>query len=325
MTLSNGNETIKFHGDELLELFDDQFSLKAFEEKIDKRSDESNKIINEVERVVSSKENNDDIKLVVDLTDEMKEAYKNGELKLDVSKDGKKMYAQIKENGKYGSKLSISEELENKDISIDDVTFAAELSSIKEQLKEMTNMLEDIEGYVFDTLNGLHNDRIGLFYSGLSIYVEALQVNDLNLKTLLISQSIKSLSDAQSQMIQELKYDINYLVNHEYKHENNRHKIIGEKMNNIHKCYEVIHRAAVLKAMIYFDNRQLQSTFMVFEEYARFINTLIKPNADFLIECDSREDKLINGIWKRRSNFLDKCKEVNNIINSNTLYYIKEI
>ena len=56
-----------------------------------------------------------------------------------------------------------------------------------------------------------HNDRVGLYYSGLSLYLEALQVNDASLRKELIAQSLKSLNDSQAQIIQEFKSDIAFL------------------------------------------------------------------------------------------------------------------
>ena len=64
--------------------------------------------------------------------------------------------------------------------------------------------------------------------------------------------------------------------------------------------------------MIYFDNNQFNSMLMVCNEYQRFIKAIIKPNVGFLIECDPRDDKLINGTWSKRANALLDYKEIQN-------------
>ena len=64
--------------------------------------------------------------------------------------------------------------------------------------------------------------------------------------------------------------------------------------------------------MIYFDNNQFNSMLMVCNEYQRFIKAIIKPNVGFLIECDPRDDKLINGTWSKRVNALLDYKEIQN-------------
>lgn len=307
---------------ELLDLYSDQFSIDSFKDNIKVKSNESNEIINTVVKAASNKEG-DDVKLIVNLSDEMKEAYKNGDIKLDTNKNGE-MYAQIRKNGKYGKKLSISEEVNDNGLSNSDIAFAMEINAIKEQLNEMIDALKDIETYVIEVVHGLHNDRIGLFYSGLSTYMEASQVTDVSLKNLLISQSIKSINDSQAQVMQEFKNDVKYLLNHEYENNKNqkRHKIIKEKMDNIHICFETIYRATMLKAMIYFDIKQLPAMFMSLEEYGRFIEQIVKPNASKLVEFDNREDKLINTIWEKRAKSFKDCVNIKNSLLGTNTYYI---
>ncbi|MBR0461969.1 MAG: hypothetical protein IJJ00_04570 [Erysipelotrichaceae bacterium] len=316
---------VYFKNNELLDLFSDQFSLKSFKDNIDHRTDESDSVLNAIDKAVSKKNDKDDVKLVVNLTDEQKQAYADGTLKLDVDKDGN-MYAQLKNNGKYGKKLNISEDLEKQDLEIADARFSAELNAIKDQLAKMVEALEAIEEYVVEVLQGLHNDRIGLFYSGLGMYLEASQMENSPIKELLISQAIKSLNDSQAQVMQEFKSNIVYLKNHEYKNEkSNRQKKMHEKMDSIHKCFEIIYRAILLKAIIYFDIKQLPSMLMVFEEYRRFVETMVKPNASFLIECDPREDMLINTIWQKRASSFMGCEEAKaQLLQCNTYYITKE-
>ena len=314
-----------FVNSELLELFEDQFSADSFRMAIDRKYKESNQIISTVIGSATGKEKEDDVKFVVNLPDDMKDAYKNGDIKFDTGKNGE-MYAQLRKNGKYGKKLSISEELGENGLSETDIAFAAELNAIKETLTKIVDALEEIEGYVIDTVEGLHNDRVGLLYSGLSTYMEASQIPDSSLKELLISQAIKSLNDSQAQIMQEFKYDLQYLVNHEFDNEKGkRKKIIYEKMGNIHRCFEVIYRAFMIKSMIYFDVKQLPAMFMSFEEYGRFIEKLIKPNASKLAEFDPKEGKLINTIWQKRSSSFKECSGLKTkLLTANTFYISTE-
>ena len=154
--------------------------------------------------------------------------------------------------------------------------------------------------------------------------MESSQVSDPYLKQLLISQSIKSINDSQSQVIQEFKNDIKYLINHEFNENKNqkRQKLINDKMNNIHKCFEAVYRATMLKAMIYYDIKQLPAMFMALEEYGRFIEKIVKPNASRLTEFDAREDKLINTIWEKRAESFNKCSEIKNMLVSTNTYLI---
>lgn len=291
----------------LLNLYDEQFKYGTFKSLISKKYDKSNALMNHIFNSIDD-DSDEDVSLVVDLSDELKEKYKQGLVRFDKDKNGN-MYAQLRDdNGHYGKKLNIKEEVKEQDLIL-----ATQLNAVKDVLNEIVDTLENIEECVNSVLLGLHNDRVGLYYSGLSLYLEALQVTDLSLKSELIAQSLKSLNDSQAQIIQEFKSEIAYLKSSDFKKsKKKKYEILSEKMQNIHECYQTINRIITLKAMIYFDNNQLSSMMMVCTEYQRFIDVIVKPNAGFLIECDPREDKLINGIWSKRANTLIKYKGVQN-------------
>lgn len=297
----------------LLNLYDEQFKYSTFKTLISKKQNEANQFMNHVFESISHDE--EDVKFVVDLSDEMKEKYKQGLLKFDKSKDDK-LYAQLRdENNKFGKKLNIKE-----DIKESDLVFANQLNMVTDILNEIVDTLENVENCIQNVLLDLHNDRVGLYYSGLALYLEALQASDHSLKNELIAQSLKSLNDAQAQIIQEFKSNIYYLKSSQFsKIKKKKHDTLVEKMQNIHECYQTINRIISLKAMIYFDNNQLSSMMMVCTEYQRFIDIIIKPNKGFLVECDPRDDKLINGIWEKRANALIRCKKIQKQLKQNTL------
>lgn len=314
---SFNNFSLKAFDESLLDLYDDQFNYSAFKDLIDNKKEESHQVINQLISLLKT-DTDDDVNLIVNLSDDMKEKYRQGLITFDKDKNGN-MYAQLRdENGKYGKKLTISEEAKQTDL-----VFAAQLDTIKDVLVEIVDLLENIEECVNNVLTDLHNDRVGLYYSGISIYLEALQTTDVALQNQLIAQSIKSLSDSQAQIIQELKSDVAYLKSSEYqKIKKKKHERLVEKMQNIHECYQIINRIITLKAMIYFDNNQLSSMLMVCLQYQRFIDAFIKPNAAFLIECDPRDDKLINGIWSKRANAFTECQALQNALTGNNQFSV---
>lgn len=314
---SFNNYSLKAFDESLLDLYDDQFNYSAFKGLIDNKKEESHQVINQLISLLKT-DTDDDVNLIVNLSDDMKEKYRQGLITFDKDKNGN-MYAQLRdENGKYGKKLTISEEARQTNL-----VFAAQLDTIKDVLIEIVDLLENIEECVNNVLTDLHNDRVGLYYSGISIYLEALQTTDVSLQNQLIAQSIKSLSDSQAQIIQELKSDVAYLKSSEYqKIKKKKHERLVEKMQNIHECYQIINRIITLKAMIYFDNNQLSSMLMVCLQYQRFIDAFIKPNAAFLIECDPRDDKLINGIWSKRANAFTECQALQNALTGNNQFSV---
>lgn len=305
---------------ELLDWLDDEFAFESLKSSVQQKTKESNEIIGKIKANLIA-EDNDEVKYVVNLSDEQKEAIKNGTLKLD-SKDGE-LYAQFKENGKYGKKLSIKEEAQKQGFTQAEAMFAVQLAAIKDQLENIVETLGEIQGYVIDTIEGLHNDRVALLYSGIHTFIEASQMVDSPLKDLLIAQSIKSLNDSQAQLMQEFKYNLNYLISKEYKKEKGKRKqSIDAKMDDIHRCFDVISKATILKAMIYININQIPSMLVAFEEYGKFINKLIKPNAEFLVECDYRENKLINTIWEQRASSFENCMNTKNLLANSKTYYI---
>lgn len=318
--MENELSNTKYINGELLDWLNDEFAFEALKYSIEKKTKESDEIIKKIKANLIA-DNNDEVKYVVNISDEQKEAIKNGTLKLD-SKDGE-LFAQLKENGRYGKKLSIKEEVQKQGLTQAEAMFAVELASIKEQLENIVEALGEIQGYVIDTIEGLHNDRVALLYSGIHTYIEASQMVNSPLKDLLIAQSIKSLNDSQAQLMQEFKYNLNYLVSKEYKKEKGKRKqTIDAKMDDIHRCFDVISKATLLKAMIYMNINQIPSMLVTFEEYGKFINKLIKPYAKFLVECDHRETKLINTIWEQRAASFENCLNTKNILENNHTYYI---
>lgn len=247
-----GEDSILLLDESLLNLYDEQFKYSSFKSLISKKYNQSNEFMNQL---FDSIEQDDDVNLVVNLSDDLKEKYKQGLLRFDKDKDGN-MYAQLRdEKNHYGKKLTIKEQVNEKDLII-----ASQLNIIKDILDEIVDTLENIEENISHILMEFHNDRVGLYYSGLSLYLEALQVNDVSLKNELIAQSLKSLNDSQAQIIQEFKSDITFLRSPQFdKIKRKKHDCLLEKMQNIHECFQTINRIVTLKAMIYFDNNQLNS------------------------------------------------------------------
>lgn len=196
-------------------LYDQQFTIKDFKEKLIEKENESGEVIDSTKKCIKKALEDKDPKYVVKFTDEQRNKLKDGAVKLDRGKNGE-IYAQFRENGQYGDKLSITEDLEASGISYDMIQAALQMEAIKEQLNNVVDTLNSIDKKLNYIGQELKNDRVGLFYSGLNLYGEALKVGDINLSKHLIAQSLKSLSDANSQLIQEIRTDINYLRNKKY-------------------------------------------------------------------------------------------------------------
>ena len=154
-------------------------------------------------------------KYVVDATESTLEAIDSGKIKLTTENSGK-MYAQIREaNGHYGSKLPIKKEVFAKGIDPIQMANALQMKALQEQVLQIANQIAVIDHSVREVIQGQQNDRIGLYYSGLTLYLEARNVNDPEMKKALIAQSLRALSEARFQLGLAMQSDIKYLaVNH---------------------------------------------------------------------------------------------------------------
>ena len=135
-------------------------------------------------------------KYVVDATESTLEAIESGKIKLTTENSGK-MYAQLREaNGHYGSKLPIKKEVFAKGIDPIQMANALQMKALQDQVQQIADQIAVIDHSVREVIQGQQNDRIGLYYSGLTLYLEARNVNEPEMKRALIAQSLRALSEA---------------------------------------------------------------------------------------------------------------------------------
>ncbi len=304
----------------LLSLFDEQFSFDRFSESVQDAETEADSILAKAREAVAKAFNKEesDFKLVVDLDDDTKEKLRTHEIELAV--ENGEMFAQLKENGKYGKKLPVTEELTEEGISSAALQTAIQMEAIKLQLEIILEKMKSIEERLVDVIQGQRNDRIGLFYSGLSLYAEACSVEDIGLKKQLIAQALRSVNDANSQMIQEIRQSVAYLVNEQYKSSKQKVQKIEEHLSIIRQCYDVVFKAAFLKAWIYQQSGEIGAMLTAIDEYGRFVEKLVVPYAGRLSELDSSNQFIEQGTWGQIANTLSGCKEMKKTLSGTSSY-----
>ena len=304
-------------------LYDDSYPMKlleqAFEMQVEQAEKATNKLVSDVLKTQQYgphklSEGKEKMRLVVDGSDDLIKDYQNGVIKL--AKEKGHVVAQIKNNGKYGPKLPIKEEAYLDGPNSLEIMNACQLKNIANSLQELSNQMLAIDENIKEVLRGQQNDRLGLYYSGVSLYLEANRVSDPAFKNSLISQSLKALSDANYQLVLTMQSDIQYLARREYESDK-RHKfnLMNEKINNINKAFSAIHQATLMKAAIYFQCGEINAMTSVFNEYALFIQNTIVPNAKILTQCDVNDTGKIDGTWSSRSLLLEKVTKVVNQLN----------
>ena len=252
----------------------------------------------------------EDVKYEVVLSSEIKEAIKEGSKKFDSNKAGE-IFAQIRDaDGRLSKKIPIREIPEGVGINPVELSNALRMKAIEEKLDSIVDTLEVIEIGIKGVLAGQENDRIALYFSGINLYREAIQVQDHMLRSLVMSQAIKTISDAYSQESQSIKADVEYLISGKHLSLKKPKDEIEKRLSSINKCFQIVHKAAVFKAGIYYKNGEVGAMLEVLDEYGRFLNKTIAPNVGKLAEMDQREKFIDGSSWSRKANFTESIAEI---------------
>ena len=279
-------------------------------------------VINEIPALTQVRQAMDrGCRYVVDASEKTLKAIERGTLKL--TQENGKTYAQLCENGKYGSKLPIKKEVFRKGIDPTQMANALQMQALQEQIQNVTDQLVLIDGSVREILQGQQNDRIGLYYSGLSLFLESQSVSNVGLKNALQAQALRSLTESAFQLKLTMQSDIKFLEQKEYeKAKGKRKELILEHMNNINQAFAFIHQAMMLRAGIYCNIGEYGSMIQVLEEYSYFIEHDVASNALLLSQYDMNDDGTETGLWASRSQLRLDTEELSRALNNpkKTLY-----
>lgn len=266
-----------------------------------------------------------DVRYVVDMSSELKKQIDIGAVKLDYSKTTGEIFAQLRDSsGHFGAKLPIKKELVAVGLDPMAVSNALQMKAIEHKLDEMIDTLEEIGQDVADVIQGQQNDRVGLYNSGLNLYLESKSIQDPNFKMLVAAQALKTLSDGNEQILQAFRADVQYLLNGEYKDKKGRRtEEIQKKMNSINKCFDLIHRSYLLKSAIYYERDEIPAMLSAIDEYGRFLQNEIVVNAPKLIELDRSDTLLRDGKWESRAKVFDTIRKIKMELAESNTYYLE--
>ena len=263
------------------------------------------------------------VRYVVDATEETLDALDKGKIKLSFEKG--KMVAQLREaNGHYGEKLGIKKEVFRKGMDPAQVANSLQMKTLEAQIEEMAYQISAIDKNVHEVLLGQQNDRIGLYYSGLALYLEARVVSDETMKKQLMVQALKTLSEASFQLGLTMQSDIKYLANKEYDSDKKKRvQLIDEHISSINKSFEFIHQASMLRAAIYCEQGEMSAMSTVLSEYSHVLEKTVVENARLLGEADINDNGTEDGIWAQRAKFkLDVTDIKRQLTSEDKTFYI---
>lgn len=307
----SSNDSLAKAGAQEIASPDDRSPLALLSTAIRKNCNEADSAIADIVKAVErqapdmaqiSKAADKGFRLVVDASDETLQAIDRGDIKLTTDKMGNTFAQMKRSDGRYGKKLPIKREEFSQGIDPVQAANAMQVKALQEQLDEIAEQITVIDGRVKEALRGQQNDRIGLFRSGMSLYLEAREVSDEGLRKLLVAQSLRALSDATAQLDLELQEDVAYLANGEYrKAKGKRAELIDEKMASINRCFPVLHQASVARAAIYCEQGEVKAMASALEAYSRLIEQTVGSRAGLLAEFDVSDDGTDRGVWRSRA------------------------
>ena len=308
-------------------LFDEQFLISDLSSSFIQSEAKADGIITQTKDIIHkvlTKEEKNDEKYVVQISDEVKAKIDAGEIRFVRNKAGELLAQTRNAKGQFQKRLPIKKELQKQGISNNELEMALQMEAIKGQLENIVGNLKSVEEQLQDVVNGQRGDRIGLYYSGFSLYLEARELQNHEFKSEIISQALKSLSDANSQVVQDLRNNLEYLINHEYEKGRDKVQAIDEHVSAIKQCYDIITKSYFVKAMIYQENQELQAMLTTIQEYGKFIEMMIIPYIGELHEYDMGSKALDGSSWTNIAHSLSGCEDLKKLLLSNNNYILSQ-
>ena len=262
-------------------------------------------------------------RFVVDISDSTKRAIHSGQLKL-VTENGRMRAQLLDGNGRYSTKLDIKEEFFGQGFDAVQMANALQLKTIQEQLEQITDQIVMINSSVIDVLQGQQNDRIALFYSGMNLYLESETIKNPEMKSALMTQAMRALSDGTQQLILTMESDIDFLKTKKYdKLRSGKKEAVQDRMDSINKAFGFIHQATLARAAIYCKQDEYIAMAQVLDEYSSFIDETIASNANLLSQCDKSDDGTMFGLWQSRAKLkLDVSELKKSLLSKGNEYYL---
>lgn len=239
-------------------------------------------------------------KLVLDISKEMMRKIQAGELKVMHTKSDVLKAVICDPNGTIKQHMNVKYE---NFCNVPNPAGAAnclQMASISQQLAEIREQLAMVGFAVQEVIAGQQNDRIALYYAGEQIYLEASKTQNEFLKMQLTASAIRALEEAKSKMVESIKQDIAYIKAYDQQGTKLKSKELSERILRINKSFDVVNRAALLKAGIYQDLNEIPAMMTSLQQYAGFLSESINANAKLLYDYDKSDTK-IEGKWHERA------------------------
>ena len=239
-------------------------------------------------------------KLVLDISKEMMQKIQSGELKLMHTKSDALKAVICNPNGTIVQHMNVKYEDFCNIPNPAGIANSLQMAGMSQQLATITEQMAMMGVAIQEVLAGQHNDRIALYYAGEQIYLEASKTQNEFLKMQLTASAIRSLEESKSKMVESIKLDIAQIKAFDQHKIRLKSEEVSERVFRINKSFDVVNRAALLKAGIYHELGEIPAMMASLEQYAGFLSENINANAQLLYDYDKSDTK-IEGKWHERA------------------------
>lgn len=238
-------------------------------------------------------------KLVLDVSKDTMRKIQSGELELMHTKNDVLKAVICDTNGTIKQNMNVKYESFCSIPNSAELAHTLQMAGITQQLAIVKEQLEMVSYAVQEVLMGQQNDRIALYYAGEQIYLEASKTQNEFLRMQLTASAIRFLEEAKTKMIESIKLDIANIRAYDQQELKLKPKEISDRITRINKSFEVVNRAALLKAGIYHELGEIPAMMVSLQQYAGFLSESINANAKLLYDYDKSDTK-IEGKWHER-------------------------
>ena len=210
-----------------------------------------------------------------------------GEWILKIKKDNTGFLPTLYDkSGNFAKQLS----LENKELEIGKNTSGNNLGNslsnlyLQQQMSEIIEQLENLNSTIQRVERGQLDDRIGLYLSAKQQFLEALNIENENLRQITLANAVKSANDARFQLMQSASSNVKLIVQPTKK----KTKTTDELLNNIRESMQYVNEATQLCISAYSVHNEVKAQIAVLQSYQNFIETTflekngIRTNAEML-------------------------------------------
>jgi len=165
---------------------------------------------------------------------------------------------------------------------------------LQQQFGEMIAMLDSISDDIKRVLVGQQNDRIGLCASSEQQLLEALKINNDDLRIPMLANSLQTANNARGELTQAFLNDIGYLKDYKVSLLKNYEKDVKPRIETLKQSITEIQRATKICAMAYAtleEYEAMKETLSVYEKLSA--SQLINDTLEKLNSLDFETD----GFW----------------------------